>query len=257
MLIADVKSARTGYIELALVRAASVRYKWPVSPIQTGKLANANARGMIEQAVQHSDAVAEVALKQRHERAAVPSSVWNYADASSLVTADPFGIEAEIINLIIEVVRLGQLRQKSAAAAGECSTGEELLHGRSEPRRCVLRDPAKDRLAVVTKVRTQQCQQLENDLVRDLEGHFGSLSGAPFAVADFREEHAVPLQELTFLLDFLRRARGTRRICGLTFRGQASVRRRTRLDETLTKQDAQPMACATIRNDVSAQPVPQ
>ena len=61
-------------------------------------------------------------------------------------------MEVEAIDLVIEVVRLGQLRQKSAAAAGECSTGEELLHGRSEPRRCVLRDSAKDRLTVVTKV---------------------------------------------------------------------------------------------------------
>ena len=105
------------------------------------------------------------------------AAVWNYADASSLVTTDPFGMEVEAIDLVIEVVRLGQLRQKSAAAAGECSTGEEFLHGRSEPRRCVLRDSAKDHLAVVTKVWTQQCQQLENDLVVISRGTSGRCRG--------------------------------------------------------------------------------
>ena len=225
--------------------------------IQMDKLAHANARCMIEQAVQHADAVAKITLKQRHERAAVPGSVWNYTNAPSLVTADPFGTEAVAIDLVIEVVRLGQLRQKSAAAAGECSIGVGLLHGRSERPRCVLRDPAKDRLAVVTKVWTQQCQQFENDLVPSLAGHLGSLSGAPSAAADFREEHAVLLQKLTFLLDFPRRARRTHRFCGHTLLGEASIRRRTRVNETLTKQNAQPMTCAGIRYDVSAQPVPQ
>ena len=67
----------------------------------------------------------------------------------------------------------------------------------------------------------------------------------------------MPFQKLTLLLDFLRRARSTRRICGLAFLSEASVRRRTRVDETLTQQDAQPMTRASIRNDVSAQPVPQ
>ena len=170
-------------------------------------------------------------------------------------------MEVETVDRIIKVVRLGQLRQKSALVAGECSTGEELLYGGSKPRRCVPRDSAKDCLAVVTKVLTQQCQQLENDLVPDLARHLRSLSGAlpggASAVANFLEEHGVLLQELTFLLHFLRRARGTRRCCGLAFLGETSVRRRTHVDETLAKQDAQPMTGAGIRYDMSAQPVPQ
>ena len=67
----------------------------------------------------------------------------------------------------------------------------------------------------------------------------------------------MPLQALTFLLDFLGRTRCTRRFCGFTFLREASVRRSTCVDETLTKLDAQPMTCAGIRYDVSAQPVPQ
>ena len=252
MLIADVESARTSDLEFALVRANSVGFGWSVSLIQPGKLAHTNARRMIEQAVQHSDTVTEVSLKQRHERPAVPRSGWNYADASSLVTADPFGMEDEAIDLVIEVVRLGKLGQKPAATAGECSTGEELLHSRREPPRRVFRDSAKDRLSVVAKVWSQQCQQLKSNLVCDLAGHLGSLSRASSAIAYFREEHAVPLQELTFLLGFLWRARGTRGLCDLTFLGEAAVRRRTRLDETLAKQGAQPVTCAGIRHDVSA-----
>ena len=177
VLIADVESVCTSYIEFALVYAERIRYEWSVSLIKAGKLAHANARCMIEQAVQHSDAVSEVGLKQRHERAAVPRSRRNYADASCVVTANPFGIEFIVVDLVIEVVRLGQLDQKSAAAAGKCSPGVELLHGGSEPQRCILRDPAKDRLAVVTKVWTQQCQQLENVLVLDLAGHSGRCPG--------------------------------------------------------------------------------
>ena len=65
------------------------------------------------------------------------------------------------------------------------------------------------------------------------------------------------LQKLTLLLDFLRGTRRTRRICGLAFLGEASIRRRTHVDETLAKQDAQPMTGAGIRYDVPAQPVPQ
>ena len=154
VLIANVEPVHASDFEFALVRAARVRYEWSVSLIEPGKLAHANARGMIQQAVQHCDAVTEVGLKQRQERAAVPRSQRNYADASSVVTTDPFGMEVAAIDLVIEVVRLGQLRQKSAAAAGECSTGEELLYGGSEPRRRVLRDSAKDRRTVVTKVWT-------------------------------------------------------------------------------------------------------
>ena len=85
--------------------------------IQTGQGAHANERSMVEQAVEHCHAVAEVSLKQRHERAAVPRSEREYTDASSTVTADPIVRETRTVGLLVEVVRLGQLGQKPAAIA--------------------------------------------------------------------------------------------------------------------------------------------
>ena len=66
-----------------------------------------------------------------------------------MVTADPIIKETRTpVGLIVKVVRFGQLGQKPAAIVGERAAGEELLYSRSEPRRCVLRDSAKDRLTV-------------------------------------------------------------------------------------------------------------
>ena len=72
MFIADIELTGTGYLEFALVWANSVGIEWPVALVQTGKLECANARRMIEQAIEHSNAVMKVTLEQRYERAVVP-----------------------------------------------------------------------------------------------------------------------------------------------------------------------------------------
>ncbi len=56
---------------------------------ETCQGAHTDARGMVEQAVERCDAVAEVGLKQRHERTAVPRNLRDYTEASSMVTPDP------------------------------------------------------------------------------------------------------------------------------------------------------------------------
>ena len=74
-----------------------------------------------------------------------------------MVTADPIFKGTRTVGFVVEVVRLGQPSQKPAAIVGERAAGEELLHSRSEPRRCVLLDSAKDSLTLVAKVWAEQC----------------------------------------------------------------------------------------------------
>ena len=89
-----------------------------------------------------------------------------------------------------------------------------------------------------SEVWTQQCEQLKHDVVCNLAGNLRSVSAAPTAVADLREELTVTLHGPAFLLDFLRSARGALSGCGLPLLGEATVSCCAPLYETLAESDA-------------------
>ena len=165
-----------------------------------------------------------------------------------MVTADPIVKVVGTIGLVVEVVRLGQPGQKPTAIAAERDSRKTFVHSRSELGRCVPRHSAKDRLTVAAKVCAEQCQKFKNNLDCDLAGTLRALAAAAAAVADFREEFAVALHEPALLLDFLRCAGGMLDGGGLLLLGQATIPRRTRLNEPLAKQDAERMAGDSLGN---------
>lgn len=222
MLIADVALACTGDLKFGLMWANGVVFEWLARSTKTGQFAGTNSRGMVEQPVQHCDAVAKVSLEKRHERTAVPCGE-RHQEASSMVTANPIVVEPGTIGFVIEVVRLDELGQKPVAMAGERLAGEGFLHSRGEPRRCVACDSTKDRLAAVAKIWAEQCQQFKNDSVFDLAGNAGSLSAAPASVADLREGFAQHLRQPTLPIDFLWSACGVSRSFGLLLLGEATI----------------------------------
>lgn len=206
------------------------------------------ACGVLEQPVQYFDPAAQVSPEERQERPAIPRSERSYTDASSAVITDP--IVMACVDLVIEVVRLGQPGQKRRPIVGERVAGFGFLQSGSEPPWCVAGDSAQDRLTVGAKVRAEQCEQFENDCFRDLVGNLRSLS-ATVAVADLHEHRAVALHEPAFLF---RRSRGAFGGGRRPFLGEA-IGRRACCNETLAKPDAQPVTSSTHRNDVAAQPV--
>src|SRR5688572_21092384 len=194
---------------------------------------------MIQHPVQHCDAIAEIGLKQRHERAAVPSGKRSGAEAAALVLSDSIFVEPGAILLFVEVVRRGQLCEEPAAIGCEGTTSEDLLEGRCKPRSRMLANAPQNCLALHAKIWPQQREQLDDDLVFDFRRNFRMLPPTAARVADLGKQLSIALDELTFLLDLLWRPSCTRGSgCRARF-FETPIRGRARRSEAFAEPHAQ------------------
>lgn len=155
-----------------------------------------------------------------------------------MVPADSIVEDTRTVGLVVEVVRFGQCSQKSASVGAKGTASQQFLHRGREPLRCIARDPAKNRFAVFAHVRAKQGQQFDDDLLRDLRGDLRSLSAAPAAGANLGHKPAMALLAPPLLCQILWRSLGAGGNRSLPLLGNPTLRRRTRVNEALAKQNS-------------------
>ena len=120
-----------------------------------------------------------------------------------------------------------------------------------------MRHAVQNGLTLVAEIRAEKRKQLDHNFVGDFPGNLRACTTSTTRIADLGEECGVALDELAFFLDLFGGPRCPRRGCGLALGLQAAVRHGARGHESVAQAKAERMPGRCVRDDQSAQPIPQ